>query len=101
MKDRFSMKLMLTAAFLLAGTAMASTNGPSGPQTDADIAQKVIHEIRMYPRYTLFDNISVRVHDGEVELEGQVSQPFKKADVGRLAQHVAGVRSVTNELEIL
>jgi hyperosmotically inducible protein len=41
------------------------------------------------------------VHEGDVELTGQVSQPFKKADMGRLAQSVPGVRSVTNQLEVL
>jgi hyperosmotically inducible protein len=85
-----------------AGSAMASPDqGPAAGDNDAQIARKVVHEIRMYPRYTIFDNINVKVHDGEVDLVGQVSQPFKKADMGRLAQHIAGVRSVTNEIEVL
>jgi hyperosmotically inducible protein len=81
---------------------MASTDPtPPAGDSDAQIAQKVVHEIRMYPRYTIFDNVNVKVHDGEVDLVGQVSQPFKKGDMGRLAQHVAGVRSVTNEIQVL
>jgi hyperosmotically inducible periplasmic protein len=99
---RTNLRLMLAAMLVAAGNAMASTDQmPAPADNDAQIAQKIVHEIRMYPRYTIFDNVNVKVHDGEVDLVGQVSQPFKKGDMGRLAQHVAGVRSVTNEIEVL
>jgi hyperosmotically inducible protein len=101
MKNRFPFKLMLASMVIAAGAVMAANTNPAGGSNDAGIAQKVVHEIRMYPRYTMWDNISVRVHDGDVELQGQVSLPFKKADLGRLAQHVSGVRSVTNQIEVL
>jgi len=97
-----NLKLMLATMLVAAGSAVAATDPtPAAGDNDAQIAQKIVHEIRMYPRYTIFDNVNVKVHDGEVDLLGQVSQPFKKGDMGRLAQHVAGVRSVTNEIEIL
>ncbi len=101
MKNRSQLKLMLAALLVAAGSAMASNNDPAVSDADKQIAQKVVHEIRMYPRYTLWDNVKVEVRDGEVDLQGQVSQPFKKADLGRLAQQVTGVRSVVNELEVL
>lgn len=101
MTNRFPLRIMLATMLVTAGSAMASNNDPAGSDADKQIAQKVVHEIRMYPRYTLWDNVKVEVRDGEVDLQGQVSQPFKKADLGRLAQHVAGVRSVVNELEVL
>ena len=104
MKNRFPFRLMLASAFLLAGSAVAATAGANGSQPvtqDTQIAEKVAHEVRMYSRYTVWDNVAVRVHEGDVELTGQVSQPFKKADMGRLAQSVAGVRSVTNQLQVL
>jgi hyperosmotically inducible protein len=101
MKSRFPFKLMLAAMAVAAGAAMAANPNPTGGSDDALIAQKVVHEIRMYSRYTMWDNISVRVHEGEVDLQGQVSLPFKKADLGRLAQKVSGVRSVTNEIAVL
>jgi hyperosmotically inducible protein len=102
MRERMQLRLMLAAMLVAAGSAMASTDQvPAAGNNDAQLAQKIVHEIRMYPRYTIFDNVNVNVHDGEVDLGGQVSQPFKKADMGRLAQHVAGVRSVTNEIQVL
>ena len=92
MKNRM-FKLMLVALIITAGTVMAANTNTNGPYTDTQIADKVAHEVRMYSRYTIWDNISVRVHEGDVELTGQVSQPFKKADLGRVAQSVPGVRS--------
>jgi hyperosmotically inducible protein len=101
MKNRFPLKLMFLSMVIAAGAAMAANTNPTGGSDDAQIGQKVVHEIRMYPRYTMWDNIAVRVHDGDVELDGQVSLPFKKADLGRLAQRIPGVRSVTNQIEVL
>ena len=100
MKNRM-FRLVLASLILTAGMVMAANTNPNGAYTDTQIADKVAHEVRMYSRYTIWDNISVRVHEGDVELTGQVSQPFKKADLGRLAQSVPGVRSVTNRLEVL
>jgi hyperosmotically inducible protein len=101
MKNRFPFKLMLASLLLAAGSAMASTPNPATGSTDDQITRKVVHEVRMYPYYTIWDNIAVRVQDGDVDLQGQVNLPFKKADLTRLAQHVSGVRSVTNEIEVL
>ena len=50
-------KFMFTAAMVGVGIAAAATgNTASGP--DADIAKKLAHQIRMYSRYTIFDNVS-------------------------------------------
>jgi hyperosmotically inducible protein len=99
MKRNF--KNILGVMGLLALAGVAGAKAPSAGLTDSDIAVKAAHEIRMYPRYTIWDNISVRVNDGNLELAGQVSQPFKKADLQRIAQRIPGVSSVTNELEVL
>ena len=95
MKRNLLRMLSATAVLALAGIAGAAT------YTDSDIASKAVHEIRMYPRYTIWDNVTLRVNDGAVALEGQVSQPFKKQDLQRLMQQVPGVTSVTNQLEVL
>ena len=100
MKRYFLRMMGLTATLALAGIAGATTGHP-GPFTDEEIASKAAHEIRMYSRYTIWDNLSVRVTDGNLELMGQVSQPFKKQDLQRIVQSVPGVTSVTNEVEVL
>src|SRR5215469_10138871 len=91
-----SIKFMLAAALMSVGIAGATVSA-----TDTEIVKKLTQEIRMYPRYTIFDDISFRVNEGAVELVGEVSQPYKKAELGRIAQHVPGVTSLTNDLEVL
>ena len=94
-------KVMLAATLLL-GTGIAGAAGKDhGPYTGADLAAKVTHEIRMYSWYSIWDNVNVQVHDGNVALMGEVSQPYKKADLGRIVQRIPGVTSVTNDLKVL
>ena len=99
---RNSLRMLGAAAamLVLAGFAGANT-APAGPNTDAAVAAKAIHEIRMYSRYTIWDNVNLQVNGGAVVLTGQVSQPFKKQDLQRIVQRVPGVTSVTNQLEVL
>lgn len=98
------MRLRLLASVLVAAglslPAGASTTGTAN-SGDAELAAKLGHEIRMYPRYSIWDNVAFRVHEGDVELQGEVSQPFKKNDIERVAQRTPGVRSVTNNLRVL
>src|SRR6266852_3728604 len=100
MKRNF-LKMMGLAATLALAAIAGATTGPSGPLTDSQIAAKAAHEIRMYSRYTIWDNLNVRVNDGNLELTGQVSQPYKKQDLQRIMQRVPRVTSVTNRLEVL
>jgi hyperosmotically inducible periplasmic protein len=90
----------LMAAVLVLGSAVAWADaGPGTAQTD--IEKRIGHEIRMYPYYSIWDDVSFRVQDGSVELLGAVNQPWKKADVERLVAKVPGVASVTNEIKVL
>jgi hyperosmotically inducible periplasmic protein len=95
-------KLMIAALFGVGiAAAAANANNTNASDSDADIAKKLLHEIRMYPRYTIWDNVNFRVNEGAVELLGDVNQPYKKEDLGRIAQHVAGVTSVSNDIKVL
>jgi hyperosmotically inducible protein len=99
MKSNFLRNLALSAAFSV-GLAAASQPA-AAPATDPELAAKVAHEIRMYPRYSIWDNINLRVTSGNVDLLGQVSQPYKKTDLQRMIAGIPGVKSVTNDLEVL
>ena len=92
--------MILTSALALVGVAAAAT-ATSSAMSDNDIAAKAAREVRMYSRYTLWDNITLNVREGNLEIGGQVSQPFKKKDLERIMQQVPGVTSVTNSLEVL
>jgi len=86
------------AAVAIAGVATAKTSPV--PLTDDEVSKKVLHEIRMYPRYSIFDDVKFRVNGGNVALLGEVSQPYKKDELGRILSDVPGVNAVDNELKV-
>jgi hyperosmotically inducible periplasmic protein len=93
-------------ATLLAGAGLASAssknaNTPAGPVSDADLSRQVTHELRMYPHYTMWDDLNFRVNNGQVELFGAVTEPYKKSDIEHIVQRVPGVTSVTDEIKVL
>lgn len=103
MKSRMLSGVLAGAALLLGtGAARAADRSvPAGPRTDSEIASLLTHEIRMYPRYSIWDDLAVRVNNGAVQLLGAVNQPYKKSDLERLARGVPGVEGVTNEIRVL
>jgi len=94
-------KVMLVAALVLGSGIAVAASKDTTPYTGDALVNKITHEIRMYPWYSIWDNVNIKVNDGNVELLGQVSQPYKKADFGRIVQKVPGVTSVTNDLQVL
>lgn len=94
MKIRMLGKMMMTAALAIGAVSAAIP-------TDGDLAKSVRHEVLMYSRYTLWDDINFRVNNSNVELLGAVTQPYKKKDLGKIVQSIPGVASVTNELKVL
>lgn len=86
---------MMMAATLMIGAAAAAIPG------DADLAKSVRHEVLMYSRYTMWDDVNFRVKNGHVELLGAVTQPYKKQELGKIVQSIPGVASLTNELKVL
>src|SRR5262252_4635509 len=96
------MKSKLLGGFLTAALMVAAASGSNNfPRTDADLTKAVRHEVLMYPNYSIWDDISFRVANGQVELFGAVNQPFKKADVERMVRRIPGVTSVTDEIKVL
>jgi hyperosmotically inducible protein len=99
MKSRLLSNLVM-AAVLTVG--LAAAKAPVDVHyTDPELASKVAHEIRMYSWYSIWDNVNVRVTNGNVELMGEVNQPYKKADLQRIVDRLPGVNSVSNDLKVL
>ena len=94
-------KSLLAATLLAGGLAHASNQPTALPGSDADVAQRVRHEILTYPRYTLWDDIAYRVSNGQVELSGAVTQPYKKSDIEHLVKAIPGVTSLSDRIEVL
>jgi hyperosmotically inducible protein len=93
------------AAMLLAGAGIAgaSSHGQTAtePRTDADLTKAVRHEIAMYPKYSVWDDVEFRVSNGQVQLLGAVNQPYKRSDIERLVRNVPGVVGVSDEIKVL
>jgi osmotically-inducible protein OsmY len=68
---------------------------------DAVLTGSAVRSVSTYSRYSVFDDVSVRVDAGEVTLTGKVTQPLKKEELGRRVADLAGVRRVRNEIEVL
>jgi hyperosmotically inducible protein len=67
--------------------------------------QQILNEARKqivtYPYYGIFDNIVLGAENDRLVVSGQVTQPSKKSDIGRLLARVKGVAAVENNLEVL
>jgi len=99
---RMSATRILMAAALMAGTALAGAqNSFPTPPTDDELAKQARHVVLQYPYYYIFDQVNLFVHDGQVQLSGAVTEPFKKSDLGRLVRRIPGVASVSNEIRVL
>lgn len=88
-----TLKNVVLGALFAGGMAMAANTGT--------VEDQVIHQIRLYPHYSIFDNIKIQIDGSNVELLGQVSEPYKKSDLQRIVARTAGVTTVTNDLEVL
>ena len=72
--------------------------GDAGPEGIVRDARK---EILTYPFYTIFDNILLQTHGNDLTVSGQVTQPYKKSDIGNFLEHIKGVTGFTNNLQVL
>jgi hyperosmotically inducible protein len=70
--------------------------------TPGQIGEQARKDIVTYYAYTIFDNITLEVQgDRRLIVNGQVTQPFKKQDIGNFLTHVKGVAELENNLEVL
>jgi osmotically-inducible protein OsmY len=90
--------IVLAGALLAFPALMYGSGGQSGPQT---LTSQVRHELLMLPYYNVFDNLTFSVNNGTVTLSGEVTQPYMKDDAQHAVEHLAGVKNVKNEIEVL
>jgi hyperosmotically inducible protein len=100
MKSRFQKTILALATVLVAAPTMAlGTTHPTNPLDQ--LSEKVRHELVMLPFYNVFDNLTFRIDGDKVTLAGQVSRPTLKSDAEAVVRHIAGVREVKNDIEVL
>jgi hyperosmotically inducible protein len=69
--------------------------------TTQQMLEQARHEIVMYYAYGIFDNVNFEAHNGTLTVSGQVTQPFKKTDIGNILVRVKGVAELNNNLGVL
>ena len=69
--------------------------------SDVSVAEGVAREVRSYPRFGVFDDISVRARNGSVELMGAVTDPSKARDIEQRIMRVPGVHEVKSSIVVL
>jgi hyperosmotically inducible protein len=69
--------------------------------TTRQIVEQARKDIVTYYAYTIFDNITLEVQGDQLAVNGQVTQPYKKQDIGNFLAHVKGVGELENNLEVL
>jgi hyperosmotically inducible protein len=92
-------KLMLGALALAVLVTPASAQAQE--RKNLQILNDVGHQVRQYTRFTIFDDVSASIENGVVTLNGKVTAPFKKDDIGARVARVSGVQSVRNEIGVL
>ena len=92
---------VLLAAFIV-GLSSATAFAEVVPERKSlQIVNDITSKVRQYPRFTIFDDVNVRVENGVAVLTGKVTMGFKREDIGKLVATVPGVASVSNQLTIL
>jgi hyperosmotically inducible protein len=69
--------------------------------TPRQVLERARHEILTYPFYTIFDNLALEMRGDSLIVSGQVSEPYKKSDIGNFLSHIRGVGELQNDLEVL
>jgi hyperosmotically inducible protein len=95
-------KLCAVAAGLLLTanvTFAAQTN--EGDRKDFQVAKDIAKTVQRYSHFTIFDDVSANVKDGLVTLTGKVTMPYKRDDIEKRIAKVDGVRSVSDQIDVL
>src|SRR5271169_1678923 len=79
-------------------TAVASQ---AAPQAAEHLQKAVLHQLRMLPYYSVFDNLEFKLDGNQVVLSGQVMRPVLKSDAEAAVKRVEGVKGVINNIEVL
>lgn len=90
------------AALAIVALALAGTGFARGQKDDrGSIQREVLHELRMLPYYTVFDDLEYKVDGGHVTLSGDVTNPTLKSDAVAAVKSVNGVTDVTDNIKVL
>jgi hyperosmotically inducible protein len=88
----------------LAGILVAMLVSPAAAwaqMTDSGLAEQVARTVQAYPQFSIFDDVNISVENRAVRLTGRVTMPGKKDEIGRRVGKIDGIRSLTNDIQVL
>jgi hyperosmotically inducible periplasmic protein len=95
-KSLLSLGVAALSLSLSAGSAMASI------QDTTRIEKQVRHELNMLPYVNVFDYMTFTVDgNGNVTLNGDVTNPVLKSDAVNVVKRIEGVEHVNNQIQVL
>jgi hyperosmotically inducible protein len=86
----------LLVAFVLCAAAASAQE-----RKDLQVFRDISDQVNRYTQFTIFDNVTASVAQGQIVLDGWVTMPFKKNDIERRVRTVAGVHAVENNIQVL
>ena len=92
------MRFLLSAVVAM---ALASPTAAQVHRADGDLAQRVASTVRGYVQIGIFDDVTIDVSDRSVTLQGRVTMPFKREEIGARVAKIDGIRTVTNNIRVL
>jgi len=94
-------------ALCLAASVSAQHPSPSKPAApdakpqESLLVREIRHQILVLPFYSVFDYVTFTLNGDKVILTGQVLRPNLKSSAEAAVLSIEGVRSVTNQIEVL
>ena len=70
-------------------------------ESDNELGQEVVKQIRRYGNLTIFDDAGAIVKDGSVVILGLVTEPYKKDGIEERIHKVLGIQKFSNQIEVL
>jgi hyperosmotically inducible protein len=94
-------KTLCSLLLILGATSAAAQTPDAGDMRNNRILYEVAGAVNNYVHFTVFDDVTAHVKDGEVTLTGKVTMPFKRNEIQKRVSQVDGVRTLHNEIEVL
>jgi len=101
MTNSFTKLSMWAAAAVLTANVAGAQPADNVDRKDFQILKDVATSVERYTQFTIFDDVSASVKDGEVTLQGKVTMPYKQQDIAKRVAKVAGVKNVRDEITVL
>ncbi|MBK9154226.1 MAG: BON domain-containing protein [Chloracidobacterium sp.] len=97
----FDRLLIIAIAIITASYTAVNAQAFSADESGKIIEQKIERELKMLPRYEVFDYIDYKVDGSTVTLYGKVINGINKSDARNRVAAISGVERVVDNIDLL